>query len=270
MILFKRVGESFRHIEGREWALLTLETLGVIAGILIAFWLNEWAAARVATHQRQERLERLFEESEATVTTLRGDRDQMNAIVDVEKSFATTLVHRGECPPEPMWRALETLTMYPTISVPSSVYQEIMGAGGLSEIDDTNVRRSVSNFHSTLAWVQGQNDYFRARQSYPVSTADPRVTYDFDMSQEEPQVARYDRAALCADHKFRNGLADSTRNHLVVAYYHADLFRAAIFMCARLGAAVHKTCTPGDGPLTGPDAAAAKRAVSQQEAPRGD
>src|SRR4051794_16083179 len=244
MILFKRVGESFRHIEGREWALLTLETLGVIAGILIAFWLNEWGASRVAAHQRQERLERLFEESEATVTTLRGDREQMNAIVDAEKSFATALVHRGECPPEPMWRAVDTLPMYPTISVPSSVYQEIMGAGGLSEIDDTDVRRSVSIFHSTLAWVQGQNDYFRSRQSYPVATADQRVTYDFDLSKEEPQVSRYDRAPLCADHKFRNRVADSTRNHLVVASYRADLVREAIFMCARLGVAVHKTCAP--------------------------
>lgn len=28
MILFKRVGESFRHIEDREWLLLFLETLG--------------------------------------------------------------------------------------------------------------------------------------------------------------------------------------------------------------------------------------------------
>ena len=39
MILFKRVGESFGRIEGREWALLFLETLGVVAGILVAFWL---------------------------------------------------------------------------------------------------------------------------------------------------------------------------------------------------------------------------------------
>ncbi|MEA3080391.1 MAG: hypothetical protein QOD54_59 [Sphingomonadales bacterium] len=270
MILFKRVTESFRHIEGREWALLSLETLGVIAGILIAFWLNEWASRHSAAQQRQERLERLFEEAQTTVTMLRRDRDQLNAIVDAEKSFATALVHRGECPPEPMWRAVDTLPTYPEISVPSSVYQEIMGAGGLSEIEDTNVRRSVSYFHSRLAWTQGQNDYFRNKQSTPVSAADPRVTYDFDLSKVEPQESRYDRTALCADHKFRNGVADSARNHLLVASYHSDLARAAIFMCARIGAAVHKMCKPGDGPLTGNDALAARQAVSQQEAPRGD
>ena len=44
MILFKRVSESFRHIEDREWMLLSLETLGVLAGILIAFELQQWAS----------------------------------------------------------------------------------------------------------------------------------------------------------------------------------------------------------------------------------
>ena len=67
MILFKRVGESFRKIEGREWALLSLETLGVIAGILIAFELNEWAANRAAAARHHEMMERLFEESEQDV-----------------------------------------------------------------------------------------------------------------------------------------------------------------------------------------------------------
>jgi len=270
MILFKRVGESFRHVEGREWALLTLETLGVIAGILIAFWLNEWAARHSAAQQRQERLERLFEEAQTTVTMLRRDRDQMNSIVDVEKSFATALVHRGECPPKPMWKAVDTLPMYPEISVPSSVYQEIMGAGGLSEIEDTNVRRSVSYFHSQLAWTQGQNAFFRDKRTDPISVDDPRVTYDFDMSQAEPEISRYDRAALCPDPRFSNRVADATRNHLMVASYHSDLVRAAIFMCARVGAAVHKACKPADGPLTGADAAAAKQAVGPREAPRPD
>jgi len=238
MILFKRVNESFRHIEGREWALLFLETLGVIVGILLAFELQEWAARQSAAQQRQERLERLFEEAQNTVTVLRGDRDDMNKIVNAETAFATALVHRNECPPESMWRAVDTLPMYPSISVPSSVYQEIMGAGGLSEIDDENVRRSVSFFHYVLDWTQAQNDHFRDKLNYPISIADKGVTNDFDLTKDEPQISHYDRVALCADHKFRNGIVDSARNHLVMANSRQDLVRAAIFMCARVGAAV--------------------------------
>jgi len=265
MILFKRVSESFRHIEGREWALLALETLGVIAGILIAFELNEWAARRSAAQKQHELLERLLEEAEATVTVTRSDRDQMNAIVGAEKSFATALLHRAECPAEPAWKAVDTLPMYPSIAVPSSVYQEIVSSGGLSGIENTDVRRSVSRFHSLLAWYQAQNDHFRDKLNYPISIADKGVTYDFDQSKAEPQISHYDREALCPDHRFRNGIADSTRNHVMVAGYHSDLARAAIFTCVRIGAALGTSCVPPDGQLKGSDAQAARDALSPRE-----
>jgi hypothetical protein len=265
MILFKRVGESFRRIEGREWVLLGLETFGVVAGILIAFALNEWAGQRAAVQKQHELLERLFEESEMTVTGLRDDRDKFNGIVEAERAFATTLVHNNECPPEPMWQAVDTLPMYPSITVPSSVYQEIMGSGGLSGITNTDVRHSVSNFHRQLAWYQKQNDYFRDHLNYPISIGDKEVTYDLDVSKDEPQVSHYDRNALCSDHKFRNGIVDTVRNHIVIAEYHSDLARAGIFMCARIGAALGKPCVPADGALSGSDAEAARIALSPKE-----
>lgn len=46
MILFRRIGQAVSHIEDREWVLLVLETLGVLAGILIAFELQQWGAQR--------------------------------------------------------------------------------------------------------------------------------------------------------------------------------------------------------------------------------
>ena len=74
MILFKRVGDSFRHIEDREWLLLVLETLGVLVGILLAFELQEWASNRAAAAKHDEMMDRLFEESEQDVGSLR-ERD---------------------------------------------------------------------------------------------------------------------------------------------------------------------------------------------------
>ena len=78
MILFKRVGESFGRIEGREWALLFLETLGVVGGILIAFELNEWASRRTESARHRQIMERLFEESEQDVASLRAMRHAFN------------------------------------------------------------------------------------------------------------------------------------------------------------------------------------------------
>jgi hypothetical protein len=262
MILFKRVGESFDKVEGREWALLFLETLGVIAGILIAFELNEWATMRNEAGRQHELLERLFEESEATVAVLRNDRDSMSAIVNREKAFATLLVHRNECPSPSAWRSVDTLAMYPSITVPSSVYEEIMGSGGLSAIQDQRVRRSVSEFRTDLEWTQGQNAYFREHAHYPIGTADPRVTYDFDVSAEEPQVSHYNRAALCSDHRFRNGIADSVRNHSVIADMRGDLAIASIEMCAAIGASLERTCKPSfGGPFSLADTEVARRAA---------
>jgi hypothetical protein len=266
MILFKRVRESFRRIEGREWALLGLETVGIVGGILIAFELNEWASRRAAAQKQHELLDRLFDESEATVSFLRRDRDHMDHIVKAETAFATALVHQQTCPPEPMWQAVDTLPIYPSVAPPSSVYQEIVGSGGLSTIADSNVRHSVGYFHSQLESFQGQNAYFRGRLDYPISIATPSVTYDFDVSKEEPQVSHYDRSALCADHTFRNGIADNVRSHMLIAAYHDELARAAVAMCASIGAAIGKSCSPDDGPLTGPDAKAAEDALSRRAA----
>lgn len=272
MILFKRVSESFRRIEGREWVLLFLETVGVVAGILIAFELNEWSASREAAHRQHQLLERLFDESENTVAILRADRNDMKEIVGRETAFATLLVHRNICPPEPMWKAVDTIPMYPPIAVPSTVYQEIMGSGGLSTIPDRSVRQSVSYYHGILDWVQAQNTNFREHLSLAVSASDPRVTYDLDPSADEPETSHYNIRALCSDHSFRNAIAHSVRNHMIVANLRAELTNSAIEMCATIGATLQRNCSPPfGGALAGPDektAAEAVRKTNQASAAR--
>lgn len=268
MILFKRVGESFRHIEDREWVLLFLETLGVLVGILLAFALQEWAQRRSEAAKEHELLERLFEESQATVAVLRADRNDMNRIVDREKAFATMLVHRNSCPPKAMWGAVDTIPMYPPIAVPSTVYQEVMGSGGLANIPDPRVRQSISYFRAQFDWVQAQNSNFRTVRTIPVLPHDGRITLDFDQSADEPEIARYDIGPLCSDHSFRNDIADSVRNHMAVTNLRHDLANTAIEMCATIGASLNQKCVPTfGGPLTGDDSKTAADAVRKMRAP---
>src|SRR5690242_6723165 len=99
MILFKQVGESFRHIEDREWVLLFLETLGVLVGILLAFELQEWGQGRADAAKHRQLIERLFEESETDVTSLRKIRTIEVQMIANERQFATNL-SAGKCPPE--------------------------------------------------------------------------------------------------------------------------------------------------------------------------
>ena len=255
MILFKRVGESFRHIEDREWVLLFLETLGVLVGILLAFELQEWGQRRSEAAKHRQLMERLFEESEMDIAVIRDIRDTLNQFVSGEKSFALALA-KEQCPPDSQWRAVETINMLPALTAPTSVYQELMGAGGLSSVERKDVRKALALFHGDLDWSQQQVAYFRQVSRQPVPDTDPRVTITFDPSQEDPEVVRFDRQALCKDHAFRNAFAAALRQHIVFTSYHDGSVQDAISMCMRLGDSLGHTCVPAfGGPLKDTDAA---------------
>jgi len=253
MILFKRVTESFRHIEDREWLLLALETLGVLAGILIAFELQQWGQQRSDKARHHQLIERLFEESERDVASLRGIRDVLRKTVAQETVFGVAL-GKGQCPPESQWKAVDTIGMLPALTAPESVYQELMGAGGLSSIQRRDVRDAIALFHGKLEWSQQQVAYFRQVKEDPLSNRDPRQTITFDSTKEEPEVVTYDRQALCGDHAFKNAYAAALRQHVVFTSFHAASVEDAINMCVRLGDNIGRSCIPAfGGPLIGED-----------------
>jgi hypothetical protein len=215
MLLFERFKQGFVRISTREWILLSLETIGVLAGILIAFALNEWAQQRQASARRLELSERLFEEARMNLSLMRVGRDTMQEATARERAFATALVRDGTCPPEADWDAVVTVNMFPPIAVQTAAYEELLGAGGLSTIEDPDARKAVADFHSILDWQRRQNDGFRAAGKEIIAVDDPRVTVGFDPEADEPETFRYDRPALCADRAFRVFAAgvDRIRNH---------------------------------------------------------
>lgn len=259
MLLFRRVGGAFRGIEGREWALLSLETMGVVAGILIAFELNEWAVGRNETQRHNRLMVRLHEESELDISVIRSFRDELQKMLDREQAFAVSLA-KGQCPSDKDFQAITTLPMMPALTVPTSVYQELMGAGGLSSIERKDVRDAVAQFYGNLEWTQGQIDYFRAARVKAIEEDDPRVRIHFDPTADDPEVATFDRLALCGDQGFKNRVASATRAHTVFVSYYQGMLENAISLCMRLGDGVGKKCVPPlEGPLKGKDAEYAAR-----------
>jgi hypothetical protein len=263
MIVLKRLGRSFASIEGREWALLFLESLGVVAGVLIAFELQEWGAKRSEAAKHRQLMERLFEESEHDVATTRRLRDRLRDLSRDEVQFVT-LLSKGECPPDSMWKSVQTVGMLPAFNAPRSVYQELMGAGGLSSIESPATRSAVAGFNSTFDWSESQNDYFRTAigAEDAVGLSDKRVSLRYDPAAAEPESTTFDRQALCTDHGFRNKMVAAVRNHAVVARYHEGVTDAAIKMCALLGHGLGRDCRPASGgPLAKPDADLASEAI---------
>lgn len=270
MIVFKGLGSSFASIDGREWALLFLETLGVLAGILIAFELQEWGAQRSDAAKHRQLMERLFEESEQDVAATRRLRDLLRELSHNEIAFVTAL-GKGECPPEPMWQAVQTVGMLPAFKAPRSVYQELMGAGGLSSIEQPAVRSAVADFNSTLDWSESQNDYFRSNVAPddPLELSDKRMSLRYDPAAGEPMVTTFDRQALCADHGFRNKMVAGVRNHAVIVNYHKGVTDEAIKMCSLLGQSLGQQCVPASGgALAGPDAELARQSIRGARAAR--
>jgi len=255
-VLFNRVRKAAGEVEGREWLLLGLETLGVVAGILIAFELNEWADRRKDAARNRQVVERLLEESEEIVSQLRSERDGIKKLTDTEMKFATLLVRDRECPPAELWFSAFSVNMYPAIAVQTSVYEEMMGAGGLSTLESGPARQAVGEFHTQLGWVNRQIEFFRTHAKPTVDFDDPRVSPTFDPEADEPLGATFDRAALCSDRGFRSRVADEVRDHQLVYSTRADLTRYAIRMCSALGHELGKKCSPTrGGPLSGKDLA---------------
>ena len=264
MILFRRIGGSFREITSRDWALLSLETLGIIAGILIAFQLNEWAAARKEAAKQRELMERLFEEAENDIVFLRDTRDLLRPMVAAEIDFAKRL-SEGECPPESLWPATGSVNRYPAFKAPRAVYQELMGAGGLSKIDDVRVRNAITNFNTNLEWVISQNDYFRMYRREPIPDEDSRIRVRYDPSENvETSTVSFETQALCRDHRFRNRMASAVRNHRVALDWHDVVTEDAIWMCGVLGESIGRRCAPPvGGPLVGDDLKLLNEAIAK-------
>jgi hypothetical protein len=262
MILIKRVGNAFKGIEGREWALLTLETLGVVAGILIAFWLNEWASRRDAAAKHHEMMERLLEENETDISVLRDMRDTLRGFLRKEQDFAMKLA-QDQCPPDSEFAAVTSLLRMPALSPPRAVHDEMTSSGGLSSIPREDVREGIAQYYGDVEWVQRQIDYFRAAAEEPVESNDARIRIRFDPSADNPEATDYDGKALCRDQAFKNRIASATRNHTVYVSYFETTLKSAISMCVRVADSLGTRCSPKlGGPLSGEDAQWARQAVA--------
>ncbi len=240
MLFARRIREAFASIHGADWILLALETVSVVAGILIAFALNEWASRRHDAEIHQRLMERLFEESAFDVVALGDLADSMAEIVKKEATFEAA-VESGRCPPQADWGSVGTHGLYPAIVAPTSVYQELMNSGGLSAVDNGDVRIALAEFHSTLDWVHQQVDYFRDARIEVIDVSDPRITIRYDPAKTET-IETYDTTAICADRQFRNRLAAATRMHTVFAGYARGAHEGALATCAALGEDLGKDC----------------------------
>jgi hypothetical protein len=228
------------------WRAFVGEVGIIVLGVLIALTAGqvvEWVHWR---QQQRETLERLFQESRANVALLRRGHEVLDRETGQEEQFAAALT-QGVCPPAEQWRAARDIIKYPQVAAETSVYDEVIGAGGLASIASTKAREAISDFHSKLAWLQSTTEFFRSKAERPFDLGDPRVTITYAPKADDPEFMTFDREALCRDKGFRNRVAVGVRNRVTWSDFHGPVVQSAIDLCRELGRELGQRCTPSEG-----------------------
>lgn len=143
---------------------------------------------------------------------------------------------------EDLARGLETLTHYPTISTPRRVYDELRGAGLLRDIEAPEATAAVSSYYESLAFIQGQIEFFRS-SAYKVDLRYGRGQYNiYDPTRITRRRVEIKFGELAADPQYVNTIVGLLRNRLTFQIYRHNTMARASEMCVELAAATGEIC----------------------------
>lgn len=236
-MIVKRMLLSLRR---QDWAMVVIEFVLVVVGVLFAFQINEWAAERASEEARQQASERLLEEVERNVAYIRQATDyeqgNVNALMAVIKR-----VNEGRGTP-----ADETTLMSKIVSArsmvalapPSSVYDDLVSSGELNRIGDERVRAAIGRFRSTLSFEE------RMRQQLQTTLpAFERIgAFRYSIDPNGRLSMRVDFAALERDAQARQIVALTTENHRILLMLRTRALRDSERMCLALARSVGRAC----------------------------
>ncbi|MEZ4803060.1 MAG: DUF6090 family protein [Gelidibacter sp.] len=142
------------------------EIILVVIGILIALQINNWNEARKNKTSEQQLLKALLVEFKSNLVTL----DQVIEVNDANIKNSILLgQYTGPSLPNFDEKELSQLMvgifkMEPRYSPTQGTVQEIINSGKLSILSDSKLRKSLSDWQSTLLNVKRQEDYVVERR----------------------------------------------------------------------------------------------------------
>ncbi|MCM8558342.1 hypothetical protein [Sphingomicrobium sediminis] len=259
LALWRRVRGAVGDIGPTEWALLGIETVAVVGGIVIAFQLEQWAEDRREARDRDELAERLLEEAEDSVAILRAERDLMAERGTSVDTMLKAWIVDGKCPPA----ELAFSRYHSPLNVPTAVYDEMIGSGGLALLAGERERRAVAHYAARRMSFEQRQEHYRAATNYdlaPVAGNGIRPVWD-----EDRQFYRLERTREtgCDDPTQQLQAVFDAQMFKIQQASRVDLTDAAISMCGVLAHHVGRTCSPNDAPLEGRDADIARDAAQE-------
>lgn len=245
--LWRRMRKAVGGIGDTEWALLGLELVGVVGGILLAFQMQEWAEDRREDRDRERLLERLFEESEANTAWLYNFYIDRVDEVEAARPVVATLARR-ECPSSEALGPVVALTIFPPVEFQHVVLDELRAGIGLSGLQDETLATLIGNFQADSDYRRAQTDVFRdvdevigSDTPYVDVTTKETGDIDFDVDMD----------ALCSDRQFRTRAAFAMFNKQRYAGFTESTVARGYALCTALGDRVGRSCTPDLGKHAG-------------------
>ncbi len=161
-MLLRRVTE---HVRNQNWFAVFIDFIIVVAGILIAFQITEWNEARQDRAIEEDYKVLLIEDLDTIKTELENQIEHETFII---KHAANSLKILNSMTVQPQTdlfgQTLTLITGRRTLKLESPTFTEIKGAGRLTVIQNTGLRKEIITYFGDLSRsvtiVQKNNDYF--------------------------------------------------------------------------------------------------------------
>lgn len=238
-MIFQHVADALRR---QDWAAVAIEFALVVAGVLLAFQINEWASKRHAAAEQEAATSRLLYEAEDDVAYFRYEVGQHQEQVR-NLSYALGQMQEGSwrgADQEQMRAGLTSSVYLDVPSPPSSVYDDIVAAGLLGEIGDPRLRSAIGVYRAKVALLSRLVDYIR--QTAPKLDREESLRYVFDETGSRPARLEVNFAALERNKDLQSSLALLNDRQAFILRNWEESLRAAIIMCRELGRNLRKSC----------------------------
>jgi hypothetical protein len=238
-MIAKRFADALRR---QDWAMITIEFLLVVVGVLLAFQINEWASERANASGRQRSTERLLEEAELTVAYNRQAVGYQQAILR-GLGFAIARIERADWQKADEERIVDGLAKARSmvaLSPPSSVYEDVVSSGELNKIGDVALRAAISRYRATLSFEERMRQQLQA----PLAAYEriPAFRYQTDPEGKARIRLAVDFPSLARDREAQQMLALTAENHRILLMLRTRALRDSERMCVALGSAVARPC----------------------------
>lgn len=238
-MIVKRLTQALKR---QDWAVVSIEFVLVVVGVLLAFQINEYANGREAANEREAATERLLSEAEETVAYMRQTVSVQEGLV-ADLNFALSKVHAGSWRPEDEKRIVAGLSRArsaPPLAPPSSVYDDLVASGAFGQIGDPEMRSTIANYRSALLYSAQVRE--KLTRDMPRLEEHRAFRYAFTLEGRQRIRLNVDFPALRDDSLLQEKLAMLADDQRIFLLNRQRTLKSVQKMCVSLGKFIGRDC----------------------------